>query len=233
MGIKVKLDSQKIEKLIEREFRKHIYKELLKHAKEITQEIKEYNIRLWMSSDTYDSLLSGKLTHELGFPKGQAQYQVDTIINELAKSIIVLPRVPRKNKSGQYIGLSIKVFKKYINKNIFSMDEAVVKIEKKADKVSGDGILQVIEVARSELPWLEWLLYKGNSYIIFNYQYVDVVSDRSRSGKGLMIKDDTSNWKVPAEYSGTKNSNWFTRTLQEEGGLVKEYSNIIKKYFND
>lgn len=68
-----------------------------------------------------------------------------------------------------------------------------------------------------EIPWLEWLLIKGNNLLVLNYRVItnlNVVSKRySRTGKGLMIKSKTRNWRVPPQYQGTPDDNFLLRAF--------------------
>lgn len=203
----------------------------------IETRIRAENVRLWQNTETYDSLLNGDLNHEFGFKKGTAKKKVDTILEEISKSLIVRPRKFRK-KSTEKIGLDIRVLNKNIKSRIFDLEEAQNETDKDMTSAfsndfaafsGGAGISGDTNPTKT-LPWLHWLLVRGNRFIIFNYRYEDVTSPRSRSGKGLMIPDEGENWRVPPEFSGTKNSHWLIRALQQERKyLISEYGRIINE----
>jgi hypothetical protein len=219
--------AEKIQKLILQQF----YLQLRKVSDLIKQDIIKENLNIWKQTPTYQSLISGDLTHEFGIPQGTAKGRVDYILNEFGKSISIIPKIKTRKRAGAYVMLDINVFSKNINPAIFDSPEANVKTGKKASNdLSGDfGSFGAIEISK-ELPWLRWLLYEGNKYIVYGYEYQPIVAANSRSGKGLMIKSDSS-WKVPAQFSGTKNSHWIIRALNDNRNfLISEYGRIIEKH---
>ena len=229
--LKVKTKNKEILENIRKAFNKKVYERLKSAGEAIKSDIKSFNIKLWQSSETYDSLLNGVLNHELGFPKGSARSRVDNILDMVGNSIRYLPKLPT-NKSGKQTPLQINVFFKKISDEIFSHPDANIETGKTAfNDLSSDFGAFGAETKQTTLPWLRWLLESGNSYLVFNYKYVDISSPRSRSGKGLMIFDESEDWKVPTKYSGTRNSNWLTRTLLQNASRInKEYARIIQKH---
>jgi hypothetical protein len=229
--IKIKESNKKIIREIENIMARKFYQELRKISDQIRDDIRKYTINLWKSTETYDSLLNGQLNHEFGFPKGTAKNAVDTILDMVSSSISVVPKLPRR-KHGEFKALSIYVFAKSIRQEIFSTPEAVVDTGKEAGtSFANDFAAFGATAIRKTLPWLHWLLLDGNNYLVFGYEYVDIAAPNSRSGRGLMIPSDSEDWKVPAKYSGTRNSNWLTRTLQENSDVIeKEYARIIKQH---
>ena len=61
-----------------------------------------------------------------------------------------------------------------------------------------------------DLHWMDWLLKRGDSIIIVNYQY-DPKSGVGRSGLGHMIGGGA--FRVPPQFSGTEKNNFITRAL--------------------
>jgi len=231
MPIIFKESSKKIAEKIRKHLLRELYLRLRAVSDLIKQDIIKENLDIWKKTPTYHSLISGKLTHEFGIPEGTAQQRVDYILTEFGKSISVIPKLKTRKQEGKYILLDINVFSKNISPGIFDSPEANVKTGKKASNdISNDfAAFGAVEVGK-ELPWLRWLLYEGNKYIIYGYEYQDIVAPNSRSGKGLMIKSDSS-WKVPAEFSGTKNSHWIIRALNDNRNfLISEYGRIIEKH---
>lgn len=72
-----------------------------------------------------------------------------------------------------------------------------------------------------QLPWLEWLLIRGNTVIVNGYQYQPTLD--GRSGGGWMISGGS--WRVPPEYAGLPEDNFVTRALSNR---EKEIEAILK-----
>jgi len=64
------------------------------------------------------------------------------------------------------------------------------------------------------IPWLEWLLLRGDVPIISNY-YVSTSGNllNSRTGLAVMKRSKTSAWRVPPQFSGVEKNNFITRAL--------------------
>jgi hypothetical protein len=77
-----------------------------------------------------------------------------------------------------------------------------------------------------DLHWLNWLLLNGDSIIVTNYQY-NPQTGLGRSGLGNMA--DGGSFRIPPQFSGTKDNNFITRSLvgpEQE----KEITKIFIKY---
>jgi hypothetical protein len=61
-----------------------------------------------------------------------------------------------------------------------------------------------------DLHWLDWLLKRGDSIIIMNYQY-NPQTGLGRSGLGNMISGGA--FRVPPQFSGTIDDNFVTRAF--------------------
>lgn len=102
----------------------------------------------------------------------------------------------------------------------------------KSDDISGviySDNANVIDNARGySLPWLEWLLLKGNETIVQNYSVKYSNSPLSRSGLAFMVESN-NNWRVPPNFSGDQNNNWTTRAIKKsDQEIVKIISTNIK-----
>lgn len=75
------------------------------------------------------------------------------------------------------------------------------------------------------LPWLQWLLEKGDSIIVVNYQY-NPQTGLGRSGLGNMITGGS--FRIPPEFSGTIDDNFITRALVGTN-QANQIANIFKK----
>lgn len=78
-----------------------------------------------------------------------------------------------------------------------------------------------------DLHWLEWLLKRGDSTIIVNYQY-NPQTGLGRSGLGNMVRGNS--FRVPPQFSGTDKNNFVTRALlgsDQEKAITKLFSDIL------
>ncbi len=164
---------------------------------------------------TYNALVYGRLGDELGLPAGEAQKRVDSIIELICKSIEIEFKPFRPYGSSIRGGLFIRIIKKDF-KDIVKDKNAIVTTQKGVD-----------------LNWLEWLLERGNSFIVIGYSYKNLPGkNKGRSGDGLMIKrkNGNNNWRIPPEFSGTVDNNWVTRSIDDSKKLITlEILKIIEK----
>lgn len=75
------------------------------------------------------------------------------------------------------------------------------------------------------VPWLEWLLTRGNDSVIIGYRYLPKTSPSSRTGYGIMIKGDSAIFRVPPEFAGTIENNWITRGVDEALPKIESHLN--------
>lgn len=145
------------------------------------------------SSPEYQSLLNGELREEFGIE--DSQDELNAIVSYVTNNINVRYL---SSGFGQYGGFEISIL---------------------GDDLSGLYNIVGTYVSRSskgvttEIPWLEWLLTRGNNIIITNYS-IDKSEPhpRSRTGKAIMVKGGS--WQVPDEFSGVEGDNWLTRTIE-------------------
>lgn len=79
-----------------------------------------------------------------------------------------------------------------------------------------------------DLHWLDWLLMRGDQIIVANYQY-NPKTGLGRSGLGNMIAGNS--FRVPPQFSGTKDDNFITRALigpTQEKEITKIFSEILQ-----
>jgi hypothetical protein len=80
-----------------------------------------------------------------------------------------------------------------------------------------------------DLHWLDWLLKRGDSIIVMNYQY-NPKTGLGRSGLGNMIPG--SSFRVPPQFSGTQNDNFITRAFlgqNQEKQIAKILQDILER----
>lgn len=80
---------------------------------------------------------------------------------------------------------------------------------------------------RGDLHWLDWLLTKGASIIITNYQY-QAQAGTGRSGLGTMKIGGS--FRVPPKFAGTTDNNFVTRALSgkdQEDQITNIISSVL------
>lgn len=146
-----------------------------------------------ISEPEYSSLISGQLRSELGI---EDVGNVDIAVNNIANSIEINQKQVTINNLGLSGGMELKI----INQQDFG-------------GALSDSSAFVNDTERGySLPWLEWLLLKGNSILIRKFEVKFGPNPRSRSGNAIMI-GSSSNWRVPPEFAGTVRDNWTTRAI--------------------
>ena len=79
-----------------------------------------------------------------------------------------------------------------------------------------------------DLHWLDWLLLRGDNVIVTNFQY-NPSSGLGRSGLGNMI--DGGVFRVPPEFSGTKDDNFITRAFTNPI-VESQLSDLLSRIFS-
>lgn len=175
--------------------KKHIEKTINKSIYSIETDVKNLVAEALMSEPEYSSLKSGTLKAELGIANPAS---VDNIVLALINTLQINPKNIIINNNGLSGGFILTMIKSDDISGIIYSDDA-----------------NVIDNERGySLPWLEWLLLKGNDTIIQNYSVNYTGSSRSRSGLAIMVESN-SNWRVPANFTGTSTSNWTTRAISK------------------
>lgn len=177
----------------------------------IQREIKNLIAEALRNQPEYSSLMTGKLKAEFGIPDSS---RVNGVIDGLVETLSVNRQSLKFTTRGISGGFTITMIK--------------------SDDISGliyTDIASVIDEKGYSLPWLEWLLLKGNTTIVKNYKVRYVNSDRSRSGMALMYPSDSSGWKVPSDFAGTQTNNWTTRAIDSvESDIYKILQSNIEQY---
>lgn len=178
-----------------------------KSIPDIQRKIIELVISRIKAEPEYQALINGQLRLEFGIPNSVSV--VDDIINTWATNIVLDQKPFRKTRSGINGSFAINMIKSDFE-DVLSSPAAIV-----YDTSSG-----------AELPWLKWLLLDGSKILVRNH-YVKIGPNKnSRTGMAIMAESKSQNWRVPAEYAGTKNNNWITRALSD---IDNQISDIIEK----
>jgi hypothetical protein len=77
------------------------------------------------------------------------------------------------------------------------------------------------------VPWLNWLLFYGDSVILADYS-VDFDPHNpalSRTGSAIMVKlkGTAQPFRVPPEFSGVADNNWLTRSVDNIDDVLEDY----------
>jgi hypothetical protein len=178
-------------------------KALKKSFKSIKSEVSAKLGRIFQFSPVYSALISGELGPLLGLPDTEARSRVDEIIAAIVLFMeyeLIPLKVHGNNITG---GVEVRLLQADFA-DILSLPAASIK-----DK---DG---------REIPWLEWLLVRGDSIIIGGYRVDFGPHPKSRSGDAIMVRDDSVGWRVPPEYSGVINDNWLTRAIDNGFTIIR------------
>jgi hypothetical protein len=174
----------------------------------LSKDIKNLLISALKSEPEYSSLISGELRREFGISDTS---NVNIAIENIANSIKINKKAIKINNNGLSGGIEINI----INNQDYG-------------GALSDYSGQVIDNDRGySLPWLEWLLLRGNQIIVKNYEVKLGGNSRSRSGDAIMISS-SSNWRVPPTFAGTIQDNWTTRALST---IENELTNLIRSTF--
>ena len=198
IGISIKLITtpDEFQKMAMVAIRDELNKKIPNTLKEIENKIANNIKRIFVVTDEYNSLVNGPLDAHFGIPQGEAISRLDEIINKVADSVVVeFKRISIRgsNFSG---GLTIKAVNgDFID--VLSLSAARIELD--------DG---------GSIPWLEWLLIRGDAIILAGYEIKFGNYPTSRSGEAVMVKNSIKAWKVPVGVSGTIRDNWFTRAVE-------------------
>jgi len=177
----------------------------------IRDKVADVTMNFIRATEVYDSLVTGGsdkkgLAAHFGLPSWGRQGMVDSIVNTIGANIEITfrPIKVRGNNfdGGMNIGILIKDFT-----DILSLPGA-----------------SVVTAKSQMLPWLEWLLVRGNKIIIDEYE-IHLISGKGRSNFAVMIKNNAAVWRVPSEYSGVMNDNWLIRAILDN---VDNYKQVIQ-----
>lgn len=193
-----------IAKLISNQIKDIIQTAISKALPKISNQIKTIVDEALRNQPEYSSLMSGKLKAELGLPDSSV---ADKVIEAMVNTLSVTNNGVKISSNGISGGFTLTMIKSDDISGIIYADEGVV-----------------VDDKGYSLPWLEWLLLRGNEALVKNYSVKYTSSPRSRSGLAIMQPDGSYNWRVPSEFSGTQNNNWTTRAIDS---IEKEIYNII------
>lgn len=146
-------------------------------------------------SPEYDALTNGQLKVELGLTNVEAT--INDIVQKLSDNMEINFSQISFSGNNFYGGLEISV-----SRDDFS------------DVLSAVGAVYTTKNGK-DVPWLEWLLLRGDDIILSDYKIIYGSYQGSNTQAGIMIPSVGSTWKIPSEYSGNSDNNWITRMLED------------------
>lgn len=148
----------------------------------------------------------GNLDAHMGIPHYEISRRLNTLLGIWREEIIITPELIRRPNSFifRYRFGAIKAdFAEVLNSS--------------AAEVPNDSKNARAGLTINIIPWLDWLLTKGNAGIVVGYK-IDLAAGKhpfSRSGDAIMVKAEGVNYNVPDEFAGTLDDNFVSRALEE------------------
>jgi len=182
----------------------------LKGLEKQIQDIVSAHIR---KTAIYDNLLRDRIRFELGIP--ELRSLVDRVVEKYVDNIEVTGSV-----SPKIDGTTLIV--------VFKRENIIQELTQHPDSF-------LVTNRGQALPWLEWILLKGSEDVVLGYDFLlGEFGDRSRTGGGIMVKQNVGNWSVPTSVQGTEGTNFlslgFTNSIaQIEGLLLGFITSTIEK----
>jgi hypothetical protein len=198
-----------IAKLIMDELKIILDKAINKALPTISSQIKILVSESLRNQPEYSSLMTGTLKAELGIADATS---INSVIDALIETLSVQRNAITVTNKGLSGGFVLTMMKSDDLNGVIYADIASVK-----------------DASGYSLPWLEWLLLKGNEILVKNYEVSYFPSPYSRSGMAIMIPSSSS-WRVPPQFAGTENDNWTTRAINSvEDSVYKIIQENIEK----
>ena len=202
LSIKLLETNKQIEEKILDALAFEVNKKIKKLADDISELIGPFILEQFKNTDTYRSLISGDLKIEFGFYDEFEYMYVDPILQKITDTIgVSYKTVSKKSWKG-----SLKIY-------ILNDDLNLILNHERASYIS--------KTSGKDIDWLEWLLLRGDSYIIADYNVL-YGAGVGRSQGGIMVQSSRP-WRVLPEYAGTQYDNWLTRTLDAYGQFIADH----------
>lgn len=207
--IKLIESNSEITRVILQALQSHINRNLSTVSSSVIPKIKGIVADALRAEPEYASLTAGKLKYELGIDSSTA---VDNIVNKLVDTIELDLQPVSSSSRSLSGGFTIRMMKSDDLDGVIADADAFVNDQKRG----------------YQLPWLEWLLLRGNDTIVSNYSVKIGNNPNSRTGNAIMVSS-ASNWRVPTEFVGTSSNNWTTRAIASaNSSIAKAMEQSIK-----
>lgn len=206
IGLTITDSVGQLEKAIMLEIKSALNKAILGAIPDIKIKVGVFVRQLVINTPEFDSLLSGRLKVELGLK--DPSLPLNQILYALENGITVDYSGLKASSSGISGGFTIGLVK-----------------DRFAELTSLSGASYVSN--NKTIPWLEWLLFQGDTMVISDYEIKYSYSQESRTHSALMIKG-TKGWRVPPEFSGTENNNFITRAFEDDSSTERVIGKIVE-----
>lgn len=206
-----------IEKETLKAIRDHLNNKMPRSIEKIQRELGKNLVEVFRKTNEYKALIDGPLDAHFGIPPGEMQIRLDQILETLSKQVRVkFKKISIRGGVRLTGGIVISAF--------YSDFEELLDI----------GAATVTTHKGQRLPWLEWLMIRGDEIIIADYKIKFGSGQKgSRSGGAVMIEDTSSAWRVPPGASGTQRNNWITRGVEDSiKEIEKIITNIVEQVFD-
>jgi hypothetical protein len=208
-SLKILENTNQISKLIMDELKLLLEKAIDKALPIISKQVKDVVGEALRNQPEYSSLMTGTLKAELGISDSSS---INSIIEELINTLAVQKNSIAATSKGITGGFTLTMMKSNDMNGVIYSELASVK-----------------DIKGYSLPWLEWLLLKGNEILVKNYEVAYNSSPYSRSGMAIMVPSSSS-WRVPPQFAGNENDNWTTRAINSvEDSVYKIIQENIEK----
>jgi len=194
LGLVIRETDKQIESRIKRALYKSINRRIRKAINKVRIKLEQMVVKWLLNSPEIHSLMSNSLNSLKGdFGLENPAGDVAAIIAAVQSSVEVV-QIPAKPTLSGYV-MKVQIQPKSM-KNVLSNVQS-----------------QMTEKGES-LPWIEWLLLKGDAIINTEY-HVRPMMGSGRSGLATMTKPGSYTvGRVNPAYSGTKDDNFITRALE-------------------
>lgn len=213
------INPEAFERYLQTTLLQQVYERLLSGKLRLINKVGSLVRQSLVESPEYTSILSGRLRTSFGIEDQKTALTeiTEAVVSSIFVEVILL---------GESVDCTVNVLKDDFSE-VLTLENASYTYQGRAKTLpSGRRLLG----GKIEIPWLEWLLFRGDSIIILDAQVANVgPTSSSRTGVHVMIHPKSPRgFGVPPEYSGVKEDNWFIRTLlplQDE--VIDEIWNIV------
>ena len=189
---------------------KQVTKILKRAAPTIETKARVVLARTISQSPVIKSLLGGKLKVDFGLTDSMAESATNEIISQISKNLNVEFTLSRDKKNIASLLLTIPPISSAL-----------------ATQISQGSYISQGMYGGGEVSWLEWLLTKGTTVVLEDFEVIqtDDYDERSRSGGGFMIKTGAG-FRIEPEFAGNEGDNFITRAVSM---ATNEIQALVKK----
>lgn len=206
IGLAITSNDRQLEKAFMLECREAMHKAILGAIPSIKIKVGAFVRQLVINTPEFDSLLNGRLQAELGLK--DPVLPLNQILYALENGITIDYNGLKLSSSGISGGFTIGLVK-----------DRFVELTSLSGASYTSGL--------NTVPWLQWLLFSGDSIVITDHEINYKYSQISRTHEALMVKG-TKGWRVPPEYSGTEDNNFITRAFEDDSSTERVIGKIVE-----